>query len=322
MRIATAVRILALVAAAPLMGADGCDDGSGPEGAGAAPMVLQAAEAWTPWSEPVPIAELNTDGADGNIYLTKNELTIYFNSNRTGTLGGNDLWIAHRPSQSDAWGTPVNLGSVLNTSSDDQGPSLSKDERLLFFLSNRTGGFGGADIYVTRRDDVDDDFGWGPPEILGADVNTSIGENAPHFQEKGEDGKPSLYFARGAPANDIFVAPLSKDGVPLGPAVAMTILNSASLDGGPCVRRDGLELIFNSNRAGGFGAFDLYSSTRASVQDAWSTPVNLGAPPNSTGSTVGDFSPALSYDGRTLFFTRALGQGDFNLFMSTRSPLE
>src|SRR5207249_8036769 len=59
------------------------------------------------------------------------------------------------------WGAPANLGPVVNSASNDQHPSISKDGLSLYFVSNRPGGFGGNDIWVTQRASVDD--AWGPP---------------------------------------------------------------------------------------------------------------------------------------------------------------
>jgi len=78
----------------------------------------------------------------------------------------------------------------------------------------------------------------------------------------------------------------------------------------PNVRKDGLEIVFNSNRAGGFGGQDVYTSTRASTSDPWTAPVNLGAAVNTAG---GETRSSLSWDGRRLHFGR-----DGEIFVSTR----
>src|SRR5437899_12840608 len=57
------------------------------------------------------------------------------------------------------WGAPVNLGPVVNSAYNDQHPSISKDGLSLYFVSNRPGGFGGNDIWVTKRAPVDDRWG-------------------------------------------------------------------------------------------------------------------------------------------------------------------
>src|SRR3989442_16027926 len=69
-----------------------------------------------------------------------------------------------RPLCSD-WSPPVNLGPVINSGSNEQHPAISKDGLSLYFASDRAGGMGGLDIYVSQRSCVDDP--WGPPAILG-----------------------------------------------------------------------------------------------------------------------------------------------------------
>ena len=78
----------------------------------------------------------------------------------------------------------------------------------------------------------------------------------------------------------------------------------------PNVSRDGLEMVFASDRAGGAGAMDIYRTTRASTADAWSAPVNLG--PN-VNTAAAETRPSLSGDGHRLHFGRL---GD--IWVSTR----
>jgi Tol biopolymer transport system component len=106
-------------------------------------------------------------------------------------------------------------------------------------------------------------------------------------------------------------------------------LNSTSVDRQPAIRRDGLEIFFASDRPGTLGALDLWVSTRMSIADPWSTPVNVGAVVN--GTQV-DARPALSFDGTTLYFqsTRPGAVGCpsgatscvFDLWVTTRARLD
>jgi len=272
------------------------------------------------WSEPVHLGPpVNTPSADQSPALSPDGLSLYFASDRPGTLGGVDLWVSRRASHHSPWGTPVNLGTGINSPGIESGPNLSPDGHLLFFQSNRPGGQGSNDIYVSHRADTDDDFGWRPPVNLGPEVNTAAAEVAPWYQRRDADG-PTLYFARG-PSNvftDIYSAPITRDGHIRGPATLVAELSTSDFnDGRMTVRADGREIVFFSDRPGGLGLTDLWRSTRRNVHDAWSTPVNLGAPPNSPD---GDLLPFLSRDGRTLLFTstRVGGLGNFDIWMSTR----
>jgi len=297
-----------------------CDSQSHP----AAPRLQAMSFANSDWSAPVNLgATINSTFLDAHPNLSKDGLSLYFTSTRpVGGQGGNDLWVARRGCEDCPWEAPVNLGSVINTSGVEAGSDLSADGHLLFFHSNRPGTLGGNDIYVSRRADPNDDFGWGPPEALGPDVNTTADENAPTYLQSAEDGSANLYFTRGdatTQAQELYVAAITRDGETRGPAVLAVELNSIANDAAPTVRADGRELLFHSPRSGTLGFADLWVSTRQSVHEPWSTPVNLGAPLNTTAF---DLQPSLSHDGRTLVWAsdRPGSIGGLDIWMSTRTP--
>jgi len=297
-----------------------CDSQSHP----AAPRLQAMSFANSDWSAPVNLgATINSTFLDAHPNLSKDGLSLYFTSTRpVGGQGGNDLWVARRGCEDCPWEAPVNLGSVINSSGVEAGSDLSADGHLLFFHSNRPGTLGGNDIYVSRRADPNDDFGWGPPEALGPDVNTTADENAPTYLQSAEDGSANLYFTRGdatTQAQELYVAAITRDGETRGPAVLAVELNSIANDAAPTVRADGRELLFHSPRSGTLGFADLWVSTRQSVHEPWSTPVNLGAPLNTTAF---DLQPSLSHDGRTLVWAsdRPGSIGGLDIWMSTRTP--
>jgi hypothetical protein len=77
---------------------------------------------------------------------------IFLASSRLGSLGGRDLWTSMRETVFDSWSPPVNLEPVVNSVSNELTPYLSSNGRLLLFASDRPGGFGAVDLYVTTRD--------------------------------------------------------------------------------------------------------------------------------------------------------------------------
>ncbi len=121
--------------------------------------------------------------------------------------------------------------------------------------------------------------------------------------------------------NDIYVSQLQPDET-FGPAVLVQELSSPYEDAGVTIRRDGLEVIFSSNRPGGVGYDDLWVATRRSTSDPWSEPVNLGPVVNSSKI---DGTPELSFDGTTLYFHGPPPAGtpwiNLDLWMSTRTKL-
>jgi hypothetical protein len=75
------------------------------------------------------------------------------------------------------WSAPVNLGPVVNSAFRDAAAAVSKDGRSLYLTSNRPGGFGGVDIWVSQRDSEEQP--WGPPVNLGAVINTAVNDSGP-----------------------------------------------------------------------------------------------------------------------------------------------
>jgi hypothetical protein len=278
------------------------------------------------WSAPVNLGPVVNSAANDNApALSKDELSLYFLSDRPGGFGGQDIWAARRDCVDCPWQPPTNLGAAINTAANEGGPDLSLDGHLLFFVSNRPGGAGMSDIYVSRRADPKDDHGWGPPMRLGPDVNTPDAEAGPDYLQSAEDGPPNLYFNRGALpplAADIYVAPVTRDGATRGRAILVEELSAPMAnDANANVRTDGREIYFWSFGPGRPDAQlgDLYVSTRRSVHDSWSAPRRLGSPLN---TAFNEISPDLSFDGRTLLLVsdRPGGVGLFDIYMSTRTP--
>ncbi len=295
----------------------------------AAPRLEAMSFAGSEWSEPVNLGPVvNSSSNEQNATLARDGLSLYFSSNRPGGSGPLDIWVSQRACTDPedaacAWEAPVILGPVINGSGADFAPNLSIDGHLLFFSSVRPDGFGGPDIYLSHRADPTDDFGWEPAVNLGPDVNTATADNAPMYLQSAEDGVTNLYFNRGMNAlqqADIFAAAVTREGVTLGPAAPVSELNVPNAnDAAVTVRVDGKELMFWSTRPGGLGGADLWLSTRQTVHDSWSPPVNLPAPLNSSSD---DVTPSLSFDGRTLIFAsnRPGGSGGNDIYMSTRTP--
>ena len=98
----------------------------------------------------VLITELSTPFDDLHPTVRPNGLELLFNSDRPGSLA-NDLWVSTRKTIFSPWSTPVNAGPIINTEFNEQFPALSSDGEALIFSSNRPGGEGGSDLYMTSR---------------------------------------------------------------------------------------------------------------------------------------------------------------------------
>lgn len=263
--------------------------------------------------------DLNTGSLDGCPIQAPDGLSLYMATNRPGGKGGLDIWMATRQHRLDPWGAPENLPEPINSSFDDFCPAPIEGDGL-FFVSRRvipgvTCGMG--DIYVTRRNPA---HGWSDPEHLACapdGPNSAIDEQGPSYAQG------QLYFSSSVPtgSGELFVSVKTDQG--FGTATAIAELNDATAnDIQPNVRKDGRELVFSSNRAGGAGGQDIWSATRSSVDQPWSAPVNLGAGVN-TG--FGETRPSLSNDATQLLFGRAGpagtgegGTGAADIYVTTR----
>jgi Tol biopolymer transport system component len=204
------------------------------------------------------------------------------------------------------WQNPVNLGSVINSGSNDWYPVVAQDGSFMIFVSERPGGYGQSDLWISRRINNE----WQPPKNMGSNVNTSAIDSAPYLAENDS----VLYFTSSAPGGygqlDVYRAPLV-DGIPgmkenLGPEI-----NGSAYDCCPVLSSDGNTLFICSNRAGGFGNMDVWVSEK--INNIWSTPVNMG---NNFNSNSTDCPRWISETGDTLIVcsTRSGGLGNADLY--------
>jgi hypothetical protein len=280
------------------------------------------------WSSPSNVGPpVNSSFVEQGPGISKDGLSLYFQCmNCPGGVGGVDIWVSRRASVDEPWGVPQNLGPTINTTSNEGGPSVSTDGHTLFFISTKPGGFGASDLYMARRHDKRDDLGWESAVNLGSAVNTSFAESAPQpFEDEATETK-SVYFQSDRPdgigGNDIYVTTRLSDGS-FGLPLLVRELSSSLSDQGVAIRKDGLELIFSSDRPGTMGLLDLWVSTRATTRDSWSTPVNLGPTVN---SEFPDAGADISFDGTALYFHSPLRPGGvgpfFDIWVTTREKLK
>lgn len=257
----------------------------------------------------------NGPSLDGCPFIARDDTTFYMASNRAGGLGGIDIWVSTRTTPADAWGPPVNVGAPVNSPDNDFCPTMSRDGHRFFFVSNRPGGCGGDDIYTARRRNT---TGFEAVANIGCAANSAGNEASPSPLPQSTTG-PVLYFSStghpGLGGADLFMSQWT--GGAYGPAVAVAGVNSTFTDAQPNIRRDGLEILFFSDRPGTLGGPDIWSATRASTSEPFDTPVNLGPAVNTSAAET---RPSLSWDGTTLYFgsTRPGGEGNSDHYVTTR----
>ena len=261
-------------------------------------------------------------------------LELYLDSGRPGGVGGSsargadfDLWVAKRDTTNAAWGEPVNLGPVVNSVHAETYACISQDGLELYFDSeDRPGGYGGWDILVSKR--ATREAAWGPAVNLGPTVNGPAEDAAPWISPDGRE----LYFMVGKYATagqaggaSIWVTRRETKNDPWGTPVRLgAAINSSAYEGVPCLSANGLSLFFSDGwptgpyAPGGFGGQDMWVTTRATTDDEWGIPRNLG---RSVNSPLNEDTPRLSPDGSTLYFNRGTGFYVYEVWQAPIVPI-
>jgi hypothetical protein len=307
-----------------------------------------------PWTNAMPLAELASTSNDYHPAISKDGLSLYFTTDRQlATVA--KIYVSRRADVLAPWPQPQAV-DILNvkdfngtpkTPTYNTGvPNLTPSRHVIYFQSSRPDalvaeGSEAGDLYVSRRKEVDDDFGWDAPVLVPGQIDNGAAQSAATYFEDASGAR--LYFARfagigviGQPDQDfdIYVSFEDADGN-FGPGQIVTPLNAVPQPGDPphtwsrdtrtAIRRDGLEMYVTSNRHFGLTYSrdpieNLWVSTRSdTATEDWSIPVLA----DGVNSGYGDGGPALSWDATTLYFfsqrRTVLGKpGKRQLWMATR----
>lgn len=193
-----------------------------------------------------------------------------------------------------------NMGATINSKDIDYAPIISVNDSTLLFTSRRKGNTGGKkdpidrhpyeDIYITYKTDSK----WSAPKQLSQSINTNFHDASLGFSP---DGKMLFLYRKG----DIFVSNLQTNGKWGKPKPLKGKINSKFQETSFSISPDGQTIYFSSNRPGGYGGFDLYS-TQLQANNTWGKPANLGATVN---TKYDEDTPFISPDGKTLYFSSA-----------------
>lgn len=104
------------------------------------------------WGPAVLVPKLSSPLNEQHPSVRFDGLELFVDSDRLGGFGLRDLWVSTRETTLDPWSAPINLGATVNSTFIDQQPFIASDRETLFFASNRPGGIGNLDIYMTTRE--------------------------------------------------------------------------------------------------------------------------------------------------------------------------
>ena len=209
------------------------------------------------WSASKPVeGKINTNLNEGAQTISQDgDWLIFTGCNYPEGEGSCDLYIAYR-TRNGSWTEPENLGQTINTEAWESTPTLSPDKKDLYFSSNREGGYGAKDIWVTHRQA---NGKWGKPINLGPTINTSADETCPFIHADNQ----SLYFnSNGHPGYgkaDFFVTSKITDSSWSQPLNLGYPFNTIDDEGSLIVAADGKTSYYASDRGNRDAGLDIYS---------------------------------------------------------------
>lgn len=195
---------------------------------------------------------INTEIGEGASAISPDGKYLFFTScDRPGGMGSCDLYLAVR--KGNNWVKPRNMGDIINTRYWDSQPSFGADGRTLYFVSNRPGGKGKKDIWMSK---IGDDGQWTKP--LSIPINTSKNEESPFIHP---DGHTFYFSSDGLPGmgkRDLYKVKIDEEGNWGEPVNLGYPINSSNDEVSLSVSANGKRAYFASEREGGFGKWDLY----------------------------------------------------------------
>jgi outer membrane protein OmpA-like peptidoglycan-associated protein/tetratricopeptide (TPR) repeat protein len=209
------------------------------------------------WETPVPISPLiNSPRHEASIGLSPDGQELYIYRDESSILNPRDgnIYVSHLVG--DEWSAPVKLN--INTKYNENHASISADGQELFFTSDRPGGYGGLDIYVTKRLPNGD---WGIPVNAGPEINTDKDEISPYIHP---DGVTLFFSSKGHNTMggfDIFFSIRNDSGQWNKPTNIGYPINTPNDDAFYVPTPDGTRAYYASQQTGGIGRDDLYIIT-------------------------------------------------------------
>lgn len=200
------------------------------------------------------LGDINTNFNEGAQNISQDgQLLVFTGCNFENGMGSCDIYFSIKTKQ--GWSKAENIGRNINSEFWESQPSLSPDKNTLYFASNRAGGYGGVDLYRSKRKPGG---AWGEPENLGPAINTKGDESCPFLHADGE----TLYFMssghQGYGGDDLFYARPDSNGIYQNPINLGYPINTIEHEGSLFISTDGKTAFYASDRGEGFGSLDIY----------------------------------------------------------------
>jgi outer membrane protein OmpA-like peptidoglycan-associated protein len=196
---------------------------------------------------------VNTTENEGAVTISADGQYLFFTGcNREGGYGSCDIYFSYL--DGDTWTQPRNIGAPINTNNWESQPSLSYDGKTLYFASNRPGGHGDMDLWMSKLENGK----WGTPVNLGDKINTAQSEQSPYIHKDDQ----TLYFSSnghiGMGDLDLFMASKQADGTWTYPKNLGYPINSNDDELALTLSGNGIDAYYASEMKGGKGGLDIY----------------------------------------------------------------
>jgi outer membrane protein OmpA-like peptidoglycan-associated protein len=207
------------------------------------------------WGNPRPIKEMNTTAMDASIALSPDGQEVFIYRNPPA---GGDIFESHL--EGKKWTDPKSVGEPVNSKNYETTVSISPDGKRMFFTSDREGGYGDTDIYMSEMVEVTDGVAkWGTPKNLGPKINTPFADDSPFFHP---DGVTLYYSSNGRTeclgGYDIYETRLQPDGSWSDPVNLGYPINTPDNDIYFVLSADKKDGYYASAKEGGYGEKDIY----------------------------------------------------------------
>lgn len=206
------------------------------------------------WETAIPLeGKINTGYKEGGQQISPDgEWMVFTGKDYPEGFGSFDIYIAYLTN--NGWSERQNLGAAINTEYWESAPCLSPDKKYLYFASDRPGGYGGSDIYVSTRMA---NGKWSLPQNLGSTINTGGDESCPFIHADNE----TFYFNsnghEGFGGTDLFLSKKSTNGFLIPQNLGFPI-NTINDEGSLFVTADASTGYFASDRSDTKGGLDIY----------------------------------------------------------------
>ena len=290
----------------------------------AAPILSQEIDPDVQWTVENLGPSINSPFSERFPAISNDGLSLYFASNRPGSEPLNtqswDIYVAQRDDTDEPFVDTINIGDPVNSAFSEYGASLSPDGLTMIFSSDRPGGCGAHDLYISQRTDASDHTSWSEPVHIGCDVNSEFDEASPFVTGDFESNLALLYFTRndepGATEHDFYVTQFVIDALEFEPPLPLNELNTPDHDG----YFDPSHGLIWSMREGGYGGSDIWLTSWIEEFFGWQQPQNIGA---SINTEFDEEQPSVSDDGALYFpSNRPGGHGAEDIYVAVRSDRE